>query len=421
MRKELRARALGGLLLASLIGIYAGFSGLYPVRAQSAPGKAAGSVSGVAASGPGSVPESAGTGAVPEAAGSGSTRSSGNLMPLAGFGPETIADLVETVSPSVVNIVSTGSGQRQEQPTRGRSQEDGVRRIRRQYGVDGQSASNQVRTTGAGVLITTDGFILTSLHVVRNAETIKVSLKDGRSFDAKVIGRDGFSDLSVLKIDSFGLPTVKFGNPDKLRVGQWVFAIGNPFAYESSVSAGLVSGLRREARSFTPAFGARTGALTFIQTDVPLNPGSSGGPLFNLYGEVIGINSFVRDEAQNIGFAIPADTAKRIAQELMERGSAPHPYLGVEMRDPSEQMSGPGLVNGVEITKVKIPSPAEKAGLLVGDLILELDTKAVKSPSDVSRIISSHALGDKVSMKINRSGEDKTLSIRVEGLPEEFD
>lgn len=343
------------------------------------------------------------------------------------LGPDTIADLVDQVAPSVVNIVSTSSISRDQVmrlKLEQRGRDDSVRKMRRHFGMDAPSEAvgNQTRTTGAGVLIKSDGYILTSLHVVRTAEDIKVTLKDGRKFDAKVIGRDTFTDLAVLKIPAMGLPTAKFfGDQNKLRLGQFVIAIGNPYAYESSVSAGIISGLHREAKNFTPAFGARTGALTFIQTDVPLNPGSSGGPLINLQGEVVGINSFVRDEAQNIGFAIPANTAEKIGEALMAKGSASHAYLGVEMRDPSEMPTGAALVHGVEVTKVTIPSPANSAGIEVGDLIMEMDSTPVETPKDVSRVVAGHSAGEQISIRLKRAGNDKSVSVKVENLPEDFD
>lgn len=342
------------------------------------------------------------------------------------FAQDTIADLVEQAAPAVVNIVCTSLITR-DQITRlhleQRGREDAVRKLRKHFGLEipSDQIGNQLRTTGAGVLIRPDGYILTSLHVVQSAENIKVTLKNGKSFEAKVVGKDGFADLAVIKIAAAGLPVVKFGDPDKLRLGQWVIAIGNPYAYENSVSAGLISGLHREAKNFTPAFGARTGVLTFIQTDVPLNPGSSGGPLINLQGEVVGINSFIRDEAQNIGFAIPANTAKRIGEEIVQRGSAPHPYLGVEMRDPDEMPTGAALVSGVEVTKVKVPSPANNAGIQVGDLIVEMDSSTVQTPADVSKVVASHSIGDRVSVHVKRAGADKNLNVRIENLPDEFD
>lgn len=342
------------------------------------------------------------------------------------LGPDTIADLVDSVAPAVVNIVCTSQISRDQSmriKLEQRGRDDSVRKLRRHFGLDVPSdeVGNQVRTTGAGVIIRNDGYILTSLHVVRSAEEVKVTLKDGRMFDAKVIGRDSFSDLAVIKIAGTALPVVKFGDPNKLRVGQYVFAIGNPYAYENSVSSGLISGLHREAKNFTPAFGARTGALNFIQTDVPLNPGSSGGPLISLAGEVIGINSFIRDEAQNIGFAIPSNTAQKIGEELISRGNAAHPYFGVEMRDPADLPQGGALVAGVEVTKVKIPSPANSAGVEVGDLIVSIDSTAVRSPKDVSQAVSSHSVGERMNVHVKRAGQDKSLSVKIESLPEEFD
>lgn len=338
------------------------------------------------------------------------------------LGPNTIPDLVEAVSPSVVNIVSTMPMSR-DQATRLRDQRnaDNARRIRRYFGMDGDDVGNQVRTTGAGVIIRSDGFILTSLHVVRGADSIKVTLKDGRSYDATVIGRDTFSDLATIKISASGLPTVKFGNADKLRLGQWVMAIGNPYAYENSVSAGLVSGLGREAKAFTQAFGARTGALRFIQTDVPLNPGSSGGPLFNLQGEVVGINSFIRDEAQNIGFAIPSNVARDVGEKLIKQGTVQHPYLGIEMRDPAEMPTGAGLTPGVEVTKVKVPSPASTGGIQVGDIIMSIESSQIREPSDVSNMVATRSIGEKLNIVIKRNGAEKSMVIKIENLPEELE
>lgn len=342
------------------------------------------------------------------------------------LGPDTIADMVDAVSGAVVNIVSTSPMSR-DQATRirmeQRARDEGAKRMRKYFGLDVPSddPGNQVRTTGAGVLIRSDGFILTSLHVVKAADQIKVTLKDGRSFEAKVMGRDSFSDLAVIKINSSGLPTVKFADAEKLRLGQWLVAIGNPYAYENSVTAGLVSGLHREAKAFTPAFGARTGALRFIQTDVPLNPGSSGGPLFNLNGEVVGINSFIRDEAQNIGFAIPGHIAQGIGEKLIKLGNVQHPYLGIEMRDPTEMPTGAALIPGVEVTKVKIPSPASLGGIEVGDLIVSIDASQVKQPSDVSSMISNHAAGERLNILVRRNGAEKTLVVKIENLPDEIE
>jgi serine protease Do len=345
------------------------------------------------------------------------------------LGPDTIADMVDQVSPAVVNIVCMSAASRAQILRLQRGNQDYNRKLRRHLGLEGptEPLGNQIQTKGAGVLVRPDGYILTCLHVVQNADDMSVTLKDGRKFQAKIVGRDGFVDLAVIKIEARGLPVVKFGDADRLRAGQWVFAIGNPYGYENSVSAGLVSGLRREARKYAPAFGARTGAITFIQTDVPLNEGSSGGPLFNLQGEVVGINSFIRaDEhsgshVQNIGFATPANLVRTVADQLIQKGSAAHPYLGIEMRDPSEATEGGALVTGVEVTKVKAPSPAASAGMQVGDLIVEIDATPVCTPNQVSRVVATHAIGEHITVKVKRAGADKTLSVKVENLPEEFD
>ena len=389
-----------------------GFMAINPASAETQEVTAAATTGAAAVAGPAEVPQSTAPAQSPLV----------HQLPQF-MGPDTIADLVDMAAPAVVNIVCSSHITR-DQVTRlkldQRGREDGVRKLRKHFGLDVPSdeIGNTIKTTGAGVLVRSDGFILTSLHVVKNAEEIKVTLKDKRSYDAKVIGRDSYTDLAVIKIEALGLPTVKFADADKLRLGQWVVAIGNPYAYENSVSAGLVSGLHREAKNFSEAFGARSGALTFIQTDVPLNPGSSGGPLLNMQGEVIGINSFVRDEAQNIGFAIPSNTAKRIGDELMAKGAA---QLGVEMRDPSEMPEGAGVISGVEITKVKVPSPASNGGMQVGDLIVEMDSTIVHTPKDVSQVIANHSIGDRINVHIKRAGADKNINIKVENLPEELD
>ena len=340
------------------------------------------------------------------------------------IGPDTIADLFDKVSPAVVNIVCTGSATRV-QITRVQSgSDDANHKLKHHLGLERQPeeiGSQRVKTSGAGIIVRSDGYVLTCLHVVQNAEDVKVILSDGRHFEGKIVGRDGFIDLAMIKIESNGLPVVKFGDANKLRVGQWVFAIGNPYAYENSVSAGLISGLHREATSYSQAFGARSGAVTFIQTDVPLNVGSSGGPLLNLQGEVVGINSFIHREAQNIGFATPANLAKKVSEDLILKGSAPHPYLGIEMREQGELVQGPGLLSGVEVTKVKVPSPANTAGVQVGDMILEIDSTQVHVPGDVSRVMSEHNIGEHLNLKVKRGTADKTLSVKVESLPSEFD
>lgn len=335
------------------------------------------------------------------------------------LGPNTIADLAVAAGPSVVNIVSTATAGRAIRYKRGREEQS--RRTRQYFGLDPDTdGGSELKITGSGVVVRADGYILTSLHVVNSARDITVTLADGRTFEGKVIGRDNFTDLALLKIEATKLQEAKFGSANALRVGEWVVAIGNQFGLENTVTCGLVSGLAREAKAFTPSFGARTGAVRFIQTQTPINPGSSGGPLLNLKGEVVGINSFIRDDAQNIGFAIPAHLAREVADKLMRSGTIQHPYIGIEMRDPAE-IASTETFEGVEVTSVKPSSPASLAGLETGDMIVEVDKSLVKSPTEVSQAVSSHSIGEKMTFKVKRRGADHTVVVRVDKLPEEVE
>jgi S1-C subfamily serine protease len=334
------------------------------------------------------------------------------------FGADTFSDIAREVSPAVVNIVSLTSASR-DQLSRMRTRDENSRKLRRYFGLDqGEEPGNQLRVTGSGIVVRSDGYILTTLHVVQNASEIKVTLSDGRAFSARVIGKDGFTDLAMIKIDLAGMQEARFGDPEKLKLGEWVVAIGNQFGLEHTVTCGLISGLHREAKAFTPSFGARTGAVKFIQTDTPINPGSSGGPLLNLRGEVVGINSFIRDDAQNIGFALPASLAGEVANKLLSSGNISHPYIGIEMRDPMETAVSD---NGVEVTLVKPASPASSAGLEAGDLILEVDKSYVKTPGDVSKAVSSHSPGERMTLRVKRNGADHTIIVKVDRLPEEIE
>lgn len=334
------------------------------------------------------------------------------------FGSHTIADIAQAAAPAVVNIVTTSTGRG---PTKIRpGREDQSKRLRQYFGLDPAETGSELKVTGSGVIVRSDGYILTSLHVVNNAKDITVSLANGRTFQAKVAGRDNFTDLALLKIEGTQLQEAKFGDPDSLRPGEWVIAIGNQYGLEHTVTCGLVSGLAREAKAFTPSFGARTGAVKYIQTDAPINPGSSGGPLLNLKGEVIGINSFIRDDAQNIGFAIPSSLAREVAEKLIRIGAIAHPYIGIEMRDPAELASGESS-EGVEVTLVKAKSPASLAGLEAGDLITEVDKSAVRTPSDVSQMVSNRSIGERLTFHVRRHGAERTFVVRVDKLPDEVE
>lgn len=349
------------------------------------------------------------------------TRTVGTLP---GFGPETIADLVDKVSPYVVNIIAF-SGMSREDIARLRAEqrlrEDSTRKLRKHFGMDitPDDISNQIRISGSGVIVREDGYIITSLHVVQNARSIKVTLKNGKTYEAQLIGKDRFSDLALLKILADHLPVPPFAASETLRVGDWVLAIGNQFGLEHTVTLGLVSGLGREAKGFVHSFGARTGAVRYIQTDASINPGSSGGPLVNLKGEVVGINSFIRDDAQNIGFAIPAELAYEIAQKLAGMGRIAYPYIGIEMREDIPAANSTEKKPGVEVTKIKLASPASSAGLEAGDIILQIDSLPVYKSDDVSKTVAQHAVGDTLQLKISRAGVERSIAVRIDQLPEE--
>lgn len=355
--------------------------------------------------------------AVPAPAGADSARSWGALQFL---GPDTIADVASQVAPAVVNIeVAMGGADRQVKKSR--------REEPREYDYyyrpfRPQPPGGPSRGTGSGVVIKPDGLILTSNHVIQNAERITVTMNDGRSYVAEVLGRDNFSDLALLKIAAQGLPTVTFGNPQRLRPGDWVVAIGSPLGLDHTVTLGIVSALGREAKGLH-TFGARSGAVRFIQTDAAINPGNSGGPLVNLRGEVIGINTFIHGSAQNIGFAIPCDIAADVADKLARFHAIPHPFIGIVMADlDGGMMQSEGLpagTKGVMVRSVMPRSPAFLAGVLPGDLIVEVDDRAVSKSGDVSDAVRTHDIGDHLRLKVKRSGSDKLIRVQIEQLPDE--
>lgn len=335
------------------------------------------------------------------------------------IGPDTIADIASGVAPSVVNLTANISVTRNtvnRMATPSKAQQDANKKIRRYYGMDTRSDAETLKVTGSGIVVSPDGYIITSLHVVENAGTVTATLQDGRSFVGNIVAKDRFSDLALIKVPTTGLVPVKFGNAEGLRPGDWVVAIGNPFGLGHTVTHGLVSGLQREAKGFEKSFGARTGAVRFIQTDAPINPGSSGGPLINLRGEVVGVNTFIRDDAQNIGFAIPSNVVREVSEKLVKGGSIQHPYIGITMKDQKVADGG-----GVEVSEVKFKSPAATAGILPGDVIMLVEGNPASKPEDVSGAVSKHKIGEVVHVKVKRNGADKDFDIQIQPLPEDGD
>jgi serine protease Do len=268
---------------------------------------------------------------------------------------------------------------------------------------------------GSGFIVSSDGYIVTNAHVVENAEEIKVRLTDKRELKAKVIGADSRSDVAVIKVEAANLPTVKIGDSNKLRTGEWVIAIGSPYGFANTVTAGIVSATSRENLVQDP----NLDAVPFIQTDVAVNPGNSGGPLLNMRGEVVGINSqiFSRTGAfAGISFAIPIDYAYGVAEQLMKSGHVTRGRIGVGItnvnRDLAESL-GLGKPQGAAVLNVEEGSPAAKAGLQPGDIILKIDGRPVEGSSELSRTIRGMKPGTKVRLSVWHDGKPRETSLTV--------
>jgi serine protease Do len=275
----------------------------------------------------------------------------------------------------------------------------------------------QPRSMGSGFIISKDGYILTNAHVVESVEEITVKLNDKREFDAKVIGADRKTDIALIKIEAGNLPIVAQGDPEKLKVGEWVLAIGSPFGFEHSVTAGIVSAKGRSL--------AQENFVPFIQTDVAINPGNSGGPLFNMAGEVVGINSQIYSRTggfMGLSFAIPIDVAKEIADQLKVSGKITRGRIGVMIQELTKELAesfGLSDASGALVVSIQKDSPAEKAGIEVSDVILQFDGKDVDSSADLPRIVGNTKPKSKVSMQVWRDGKIKKISITVGEIPSE--
>ncbi|MFM7447041.1 MAG: HhoA/HhoB/HtrA family serine endopeptidase [Leptolyngbyaceae cyanobacterium] len=330
-----------------------------------------------------------------------------------------IAEAVERIGPAVVRIdssrrVAADVPEMLQNPL-----------FRRFFGEELPVPQERVeRGTGSGFIVSQDGKLLTNAHVVSGTDTVDVTLRDGRTFEGRVVGRDALTDVAVVKIDASQLPTVKLGRSDRLLPGQWAIAIGNPLGLDNTVTAGIISAIGRSSSQV----GVPDKRVSFIQTDAAINPGNSGGPLLNDQGDVIGINTAIRADAQGLGFAIPIETAQIIAKQLLTKGKADHPYLGIQMVDLSpsirqeiNQDSSSGLkINqdkGVLIVRVMERSPAKQAGLQQGDVIQRINGKPVTSSSAVQSMVEASAIGTGLKLEINRGGQTQTLTVRPAAFP----
>lgn len=303
---------------------------------------------------------------------------------------DVFVELAEHVKPAVVNI-STGSGSPPRSGDRFRQRPDSP-------------------SSGSGVIIDKDGYIVTNNHVVGDATEVQVRLLDKRKFTGKVVGRDPDTDLAVVKIDSkTPLPTVPLGDSTQVKVGQWVVAVGNPFGLEHTLTVGVVSALKRENVNLSRY-------EDFIQTDASINPGNSGGPLFNIRGEVIGINTAIINFAQGIGFAIPAKMVEDIYPQLVAKGRVSRGWLGVGIQAVTEELAAQFRLEkeeGVLVNEVFEGEPAQKAGIQPGDIILKVDDMNVDTPTSLAKAVAALAPGKAATLRILRNGEQKELSVTL--------
>lgn len=301
-----------------------------------------------------------------------------------------ITDLADRVKPAVVNIFPLQGP--------GRSKESPRERLPNSPG------------SGSGVIIDQKGHIVTNNHVVGDAAEVEVRLSDKTKFTARVIGKDPDTDLAVLQINTDrSLPSVNFGDSTKVKVGQWVLAVGNPFGLDRTVTLGVVSGVGRENMNLSRY-------ENFIQTDASINPGNSGGPLFNMHGEVIGINTAIINFAQGIGFAIPSNMAKQVIQQLLTKGKVVRGWLGVGIQPVTAELAGKFGVaegEGVLVNEVFENEPAARAGIKPGDVIIKVDGRTVDTPNTLSRLIASTEPGASAAIELMRDGKRTTLSVAL--------
>jgi serine protease Do len=334
-----------------------------------------------------------------------------------GRGLPDFTDLVDQVGPSVVNIRTVEKASSRAS-TNGMDEE--MLEFFRRFGVPIPNAPRQQRPqrpqddeqprgVGSGFILTADGFVMTNAHVVDGADEVIVTLTDKREFKAKIIGADKRTDVAVVKIEATGLPAVKVGDVGRLRVGEWVMAIGSPFGLENTVTAGIVSAKQRDTGDYLP----------FIQTDVAINPGNSGGPLINMRGEVVGINSQIYSRSggfMGISFAIPMDEAIRVSEQLRASGRVTRGRIGVQIgqvtKDVAESI-GLGKAQGALVTGVEAGSPADKAGVEAGDIITRFDGKSIEKVADLPRLVGNTKPGTKSTMTVFRRGASKDLGITI--------
>ncbi|MES3024208.1 MAG: Do family serine endopeptidase [Pseudomonadota bacterium] len=327
-------------------------------------------------------------------------------------------NLIDKVGPAVVDIRTT---ERVRAGQGGGTEEEMMQEFLRRFfggGAPGQQGpqlrrgpqeERVQRGVGSGFIISRDGYVLTNAHVVEGADEVLVTLTDKRDYKAKVLGTDERSDVALLKVDAVGLPYLAMGDPNKIRVGEWVIAIGSPFNLNNTVTAGIISAKARDTGEYLP----------LIQSDVAVNPGNSGGPLINMRGEVIGINSQIATMSgayNGISFAVPIDEVMRVADQIKKTGKVTRGRLGVQIGEVGKEVAeslGLGKARGVEVSMVEPGGPADRAGIRVGDIILKFNGAAIERASDLPRLVGSTAVGSRATVTVWRKGAQQDFNVTI--------
>ncbi len=341
------------------------------------------------------------------------------------LGANAVADIAERIAPCVVNIEvdqETAAGPIINMPP-------GFQMPGMEFFFNGQRVNPgqngkiqggpklERHNSGSGFVVRPDGYILTNAHVVRDANKIKVTMNDKRSFIGKVVGIDTFSDVAVVKVDAKDLPAVTLGKSDSLRPGEFAIAIGNPIGLDHTVTLGIISGVNRQGIDVN-------GNINFIQTDAAINPGNSGGPLLNLEGEVIGVNTAMQQNAQNIGFSIPINVAMGVANDLIAHKAIVRPWIGIQMalldETTAKSLGITGDVKGVLIAGVLDGSPAQVSGLQRGDVILKIDGKDMSTREAVRDYVRGHKVSDTLNFFVLRNNNPIAVAVNIGKLPDQI-
>ncbi len=329
------------------------------------------------------------------------------------YSTDVIADIVQEISPSVVHITTKVEQKIVQDPRQFFFEDEFFKHFfgfePHEFNFPRPPLNRRTTGNGSGTIITKDGYILTNYHVVQNASEITVKTKDQKEYPAKLVGKDKYSDLAVIKIDQKDLTPAKLSDSSKIRTGQWAIAVGSPHGLDHTVTLGIISAVSRDIPELSN--------VSFLQTDAAINPGNSGGPLLNIKGEVVGINTAIMGTAQNIGFAIPVNTAKKIVEQLKSGETIGHPWLGIAMSPITEEFAKalgvPKETEGVVISKVMPGSPAANFGLEAGDILQRIDGTRFTDPKAVQQAIKEKKVNDTINVQVLREGQIVVKQIKL--------